>query len=83
MVEKDGRLSFPYQSPVGLYRARFYYTNDTLSSNIERKWEVQGADIDESTGIVSCSVPDSDLIYGFFYLKDHRHLSVSSEFVIK
>ena len=83
VVEKDGRLSFPYQSPVGLYRARFYYTNDTLSSNIERKWEVQGADIDESAGIVSCPVPDSDFIYGFFYLKDHRHLSVSSEFVIK
>ena len=83
VVEKDGRLSFPYQSPVGLYRARFYYTNDTLSSNIERKWEVQGADIDESAGTVSCPVPDSDFKYGFFYLKDHRHLSVSSEFVLK
>lgn len=83
VVEQDGRLSLSYQSPVGLYRARFYFTNDTLSSNMERKWEVLGADIDKSAGTVSCPVPDSDFKYGFFYLMDHRHLSVSSEFVLK
>ena len=83
VVEKDGRLRLTYQSPVGLYRARFYYTNDTLSSNIERKWEVQGAVIDATSGIVSCPIPESDFKYGFFYLVDHRHLSVSSEFIIK
>lgn len=82
-MEHDHRLNLSYKSPVGLIYAEFYYTNDSSSANTERIWEMQRADVDVSNGIVSCPVPDSDFKYGFFYLKDHRHLSVSSEFVIK
>lgn len=80
--EKDGQLSATYTSPVSMWSAEFYYTNDTTSTNEERVWIRKGARINAAKQTISCPVPPEGFKYGFFYFKDHRNISASSEFVI-
>ena len=75
-------LKLSYTSPVSLLHAEFYYSNDTTSTNEQRTWKSQKAAIDSDKQTVSCLLPKEGFRYGFFYLKDHRNISVSSEFII-
>lgn len=82
IVQKDSVLNVSYSSPVSIWTADFYYSNDTSSLNENRIWNRQKVQIDNKTKILSCPVPKEGFKYGFFYLKDHRNVSTSSEFII-
>ena len=79
--KSNNELSISYNSPVSLWYAEFYYSNDTTSTNEQRVWMSQRATIDSNNQTVSCLLPKEGFKYGFFYLKDHRNVSVSSAFI--
>lgn len=79
--KNNNEISVIYNSPVSLWYAEFYYSNDTTSTNEQRVWMKQKAEIDDKKQTVSCLLPKEGFKYGFFYLKDHRNISVSSEFI--
>ena len=80
--QKDTLLSISYQSSVPIANAEFYYSNDTLSTNENRKWSVKGATIDGKSNTIVSGKPTEGFKYGFFYLKDQQNIGVSSEFLI-
>ncbi|GAB3916350.1 dienelactone hydrolase family protein [Larkinella terrae] len=80
---QDSTLRFSYQSPVSLLNAEFHYSADTTSLNEQRNWSKQKAMIDPITQTATSPMPKEGFKYGFFYLKDHRNVSVSSPFLIK
>lgn len=82
VTEKDTLLSISYQSPAAVSDASFYFTNDTQSTNEMRKWSMVKASIDSGNNMISCAKPKEAFKYGFFYLKDNRDLTISSEFII-
>ncbi|GLU56561.1 alpha/beta hydrolase family protein [Dyadobacter frigoris] len=82
IVMKDSSLTASYSSPVSLRTADFYYSNDTTSLNENRVWSSKKVQIDSKTKTLYCPVPKERFKYGFFYLKDHRNVSASSEFII-
>lgn len=78
-VSKSGSaISTTYDAVVGLRSARFYYSSDPNSLNENRIWTDVAAHIDPQSKTLSADVPDADFIYGFFYVTDHREVSVSS-----
>ncbi len=80
---QDSTLRLSYQSPVTVYTAEFYYSNDTTSVNENRVWSKQKATLDRNARTVTSPMPKEGFQYGFFYLKDHRNVSVSSPFFVK
>jgi len=76
-------VSASYNAVVGLRAARFYYSLDTISTNAERVWFDLAATIDEKKREITCSLPDIDFEYAFFYVTDNRELSVSSPIYVK
>ncbi|MFC5410990.1 alpha/beta hydrolase family protein [Larkinella bovis] len=80
---QDSTLRFSYQSPVSVLTAEFYYSNDTTSPNEHRVWSKQKATIDPKTQTITSPLPKEGFQYGFFALKDHRNVAVSSSFVFK
>lgn len=82
VMEKDSVLTVRYTAPVSLRQAEFYFTNDTVSTNENRVWQVQKAVIDKDGKTAVCPLPAEGFKYGFFYLKDHRNVSGSSAFVM-
>lgn len=83
IVVKDSSLTVTYSSPVSIWTADFYYSNDTTSLNETRVWSSQKVKVDTKTKTLSSPVPKEGFKYGFFYFKDHRNVSASSEFIIK
>jgi len=78
-VRKSGSaISTTYDAVVGLRSARLYYSSDPNSLNENRIWTDVAAHIDPQSKTLSAEVPDADFIYGFFYVTDHREVSVSS-----
>ncbi len=75
-------IKLTYQSPVSLSQAEFYYSNDTISTNAARVWLKETAVIDPKKSRVTITKPKEGFKYGFFYLKDARNISVSSQFII-
>ncbi|MFD1145224.1 alpha/beta hydrolase family protein [Larkinella insperata] len=82
VVADDSTLRLAYQSPVSILTAEFHYSNDTTSLNEQRVWSKQQATVDPKTRTVTSPMPKEGFQYGFFYLKDHRNVSVSSPFLV-
>lgn len=80
---KNTAISASYSSPVSIASARFYYTTDTLSTNENRKWESIKAVVDKGNKKISSIMPEGGFKYGFFYIKDHRSVTASSEILIR
>ncbi|RRA99974.1 alpha/beta hydrolase family protein [Larkinella rosea] len=80
---QDSTLRLSYQSPVSVLSAEFYYSNDTTSLNEQRVWSKQKGIVDPKNRTISSTRPKEGFKYGFFYLKDHRNVGVSSTFLIK
>jgi hypothetical protein len=63
----------------------FYFSNDTISINEKRQWEMRETFIvrprDEKQKAI-CNISKKEYKYGFFSLRDSRNLTVSSEFII-
>lgn len=76
------RISVHYKSPVPLYVAEFYYSDDTVSSNEHREWKVLHPVYDSRNGRIHCEIP-AGFTYGFFYVKDHRNITGSSAFIFR
>lgn len=82
-IANDGsQLSTTFVSPVTLWSAEFYYSNDTLSDNESRVWLKQKVAIDRNKKTLSTAIPKEGFKYGFFHVKDHRNVSASSAFII-
>ena len=75
-------ITLLYNSPVMLTQADFYYSNDSSATNSSRIWLKQAVAIDAKRSTVTLVRPVGDFKYGFFYLKDNRNISVSSDFII-
>lgn len=83
-VKDDGsQISVLYDSPISPYLAEFYYSNDTTSTNQNRVWLKIEAKYDPVSRRISCLIPNSGFKYGFFFVRDQRNLSASSEFILK
>ncbi len=83
MEEEGSQISVIYDSPVSLYSAEFFYSNDTSSMNQHRVWSKVEAKYDPASRRVSCPIPDKGFKYGFFFVRDQRNLSASSEFILR
>lgn len=83
VLDLPDQIKLIYQSPEPLSQADFYYTNDLISSNSERSWLRQDAVIDAKKRIITTSQVPAGFKYGFFYLKDSKGKTVSSEFMLK
>ncbi|RZJ82760.1 MAG: acylamino acid-releasing protein, partial [Chryseobacterium sp.] len=75
-------ITLRYKSPVMLNQADFYYSNDSNATNSSRIWLKKAVAIDTINSTVTLVRPQGDFKYGFFYLKDNRNISVSSDFII-
>ena len=83
-IEKRGTMvSATYDATVSLRSARFYYSSDTTSLNKDRIWSDVAAKISPEQGTLTAEVPEVDFAYGFFYVIDHREVSVSSPIWVK
>ena len=82
VFEYDANIQLFYHSSIAVSKAMFYYSNDVTSSNEHRKWSVQKATIDTLHKKVISNQPKGTFQFGFFYLEDVNHMSVSSEFII-
>ena len=80
-VSREDTIYAEYTSPVGLRIARFYYSNDTSSTNRERIWKHKRAKISEN--LIKVEIPEESYEFGFLYITDHRELSTSSELMIR
>jgi dienelactone hydrolase len=69
-------------SPMLIKSAVFYYSNDSLSSNLERVWSIKETQIDFTKNMITCEIAKRNYKYGFFYLHEKRDMAVSSEFII-
>lgn len=83
ITRTDSTLSMTYASPVSPWTADFYFTNDTLSLNENRTWIRKKVKINREKSTFSTTIPPEGFKYGFFYFKDHRNITSSSEFIIK
>ncbi|MCE6991826.1 S9 family peptidase [Dyadobacter sp. CY323] len=81
MPKGTDEVKASYQGPVSLWYADFYYSNDTTSTNEERVWLKKKVKIDPETRTLSTDMRTENFKYGFFYTKDHRNISASSEFI--
>jgi dienelactone hydrolase len=72
-----------YRGVVGLRAARFFYSTDTTSTNETRQWQEVKARIDPESKTLTSEVPVADFAYGFFYVTDHREVSVSSPVYVR
>ncbi|MCK9411247.1 MAG: acetylxylan esterase [Prolixibacteraceae bacterium] len=75
-------IKLSFESPVTLFRAEFYYSNDSVSANTKREWILQKAVIDSEKQTVIVPKPKEGFKYAFFHLVDYRNMSVSGEFII-
>jgi dienelactone hydrolase len=82
VVQNEREISATYETPVSIWYADFYYSNDVTSSNENRQWIKQSVKIDREKNTLSTSTPENGFKYGFFHMKDHRNLSASSEFIV-
>lgn len=82
LIVEDPEIKLTFQSPVSLYNAEFYYSNDTISNNEKREWSMQKAIINPDAHTVSILKPKEGFKYAFFSLTDYRNNSISSEFII-
>ena len=80
--DQGSEIKLTYQSPVTLSQAEFYYTSDLTSINAKRKWDIKKAVVDPDKKTITITKPQEGFKYAFFYLKDHRNISVSSEFIL-
>ena len=79
----DSIVYVNYTSIVGLRSATFYYSSDTSSLNMDRKWSAIKAQFDQSAKRISCRTSDLNFKYAFFQVSDYRELTVSSPFLVK
>ena len=77
----EGRIRSTYEGPVSLWSAEFYFSNDTLSDNESRVWSKQKVNIDRDKKTLSTAIPQEGYKFGFFYVRDHRNVYASSEFI--
>lgn len=71
-----------YTAAVGLQSASFFYSSDTTSLNENRIWSEIEAQIDPVQQKISCKIANVDFGYAFFYVTDHREVSVSSPILV-
>lgn len=79
----DSICKTSYTSTVGLRAASFYYSSDTISTNQERIWSEISAQIDQVHKTISCNISDDKFQFAFFFVTDHREVSVSSPVFVK
>lgn len=72
-----------YESPVSLYTVEFYCSNDTLSTNEHREWKMIKANYNEQDKRIYCTIPPEGFAYAFFYIRDHRNITGSSDFIFQ
>ena len=83
-VKKNGAaVTTTYDAPVGLRGARFYYASDTVSANKDRAWKDVEVEIDPERSTLTARATEPNFAYGFFYVTDHRGVSVSSPIWVK
>ena len=75
----DSILRFDYMSNLSIKKADFYYSNDTISINEQRKWESLPAKIFDNR--IESGYPKDGFAMGFLYLTDIMDLGVSSELI--
>lgn len=75
-------VSVNCDSSRSIKSAVFYYSNDSVSSNLQRVWLMKKAKIYFLSGRIICKIRKKNFKYGFFHIEDNRGLAVSSEFVI-
>ncbi len=80
---KNTMIDLCYHSKWPIDSAMFYYSNDTVSLNIDREWRKKDVVINPEKDLVQCTISKEDFSFGFFTLTDERGVSVSSEFIIK
>ncbi len=79
----DSTISTAYDAVVGLRTARFFYSSDTTSANERRIWASVEAKVDPNQKKLTAKVDEANFSFGFFYVIDHREVSVSSPIWIK
>ena len=80
---KDSMVESGFSAVVGLRSASFYYSSDTLSLNANRVWSEIVTQIDPIQKRIFCKLPNENFKFGFFYVTDHREVSVSSPIFVK
>ena len=82
---RDSGITLDFISPTPVSSVVFYFSNDTISINEKRQWEMRETFVprprDEKHEVV-CTISKKEYKYGFFSLRDFRNLTVSSEFII-
>ncbi|WP_373330797.1 alpha/beta hydrolase family protein [Salmonirosea aquatica] len=81
--KSDSTVHTAFDAVVGLRAARFYYSSDITSANEQRVWASVEAKVDPARKKLTAKVPDPNFAYGFFYITDHREVSVSSPIFVK
>lgn len=76
-------ISVEYESPVQPFEMKFYYSNDSISSNEQRNWKVVSAMYDAKKKKIYCQMPQDEFWVAFFYVRDHRNITASSEFIFR
>ena len=79
----DSVLTVEYSSPVSLRYAEFYYSNDTISTNENREWNVVPAKVKAYQNFVDFDIKGLEYKYSFVVIKDQRQLTASSNFMIE
>jgi hypothetical protein len=82
VLDAVSSIKLSYRSPVAIQSADFYYSNDMLSKNVDRKWQKINAVVDIKKKIVTVEKPKEGFKYGFFQLLNEENISISSEFII-
>lgn len=83
MAVRDSSITIGFISPTPISSALFYFSNDTISSNEKRQWEMRESLVDSEKHEAICNISKKEYKYGFFFLRDSRNLTFSSEFIIE
>lgn len=66
-----------FESATEVKSCELWYSNDTISRNINRTWNVTKANF--ANNKITVNNPNNKMLFGFIRLIDNRNLSVSSE----
>jgi dienelactone hydrolase len=72
-------IKFSFESYLSLKSANFWYSNDTVNINADRKWQSIPAKVFE--GKIECSYPEEGFKMGFIYVTDIMDFGISSELI--
>jgi len=79
---RDSSITLDFISSTPISSVLFYFSNDTISLNEKRKWEMRDSFVDNEKHEAVCTISKKEYKYGFFSLRDFRNITISSEFVV-